>query len=148
MEQLSIIGTVTIINLLALMSPGPDLVIAIRNSMLYSRKIGVWTAIGFGAGISCHIALSLLGIAWIIKKSLILFACIKIIGALYLIYIGSKSFTSSSKTKIEHLSSKKKEITISKAFKSGFITNILNLFLDSQRLKSNKLTKTSYFQIK
>ncbi|MDB5477655.1 MAG: lysine exporter protein LysE/YggA, partial [Alphaproteobacteria bacterium] len=40
---------------LALLSPGPDFVIAVRNSVLYSRRTGIFTAIGFALGVSVHV---------------------------------------------------------------------------------------------
>jgi threonine/homoserine/homoserine lactone efflux protein len=45
MEHLALIGTVTVIHLLALISPGPDFIVACRNALTYSRKTGIWTAV-------------------------------------------------------------------------------------------------------
>ncbi len=47
MEYLALIGTVTLIHILAVISPGPDFIVAIKNSLSYSRKTGIWTALGF-----------------------------------------------------------------------------------------------------
>lgn len=126
MEYLALIGTVTIIHLLAVISPGPDFIMAVRNSLTYSRKTGIWTAVGFGGGITVHIFYSLAGLALIISKSILLFNAIKFIGAGYLIYIGLKSFLSkSSKIELsEH--NKKEDITRLLAVKIGFLTNALN----------------------
>lgn len=126
MEYIVLIGTVTLIHLLAVISPGPDFVIAVRNSLTYSRRIGVWTAVGFGAGIAVHITYSLFGLAFIISQSIVLFNVIKFLGALYLIYIGYKSLTVKS-SKID-VGEKKTEdsITHFAALKIGFLTNVLN----------------------
>ena len=72
METLALIGTITIIHLLAVISPGPDFIMACRNSLIYSRKTGIWTAVGFGFGIMVHIFYSLAGLALIISKSILL----------------------------------------------------------------------------
>ncbi len=126
MEYLALIGIVTIIHLLAVISPGPDFIMAVRNSFTYSRKTGIWTAVGFGGGIAVHIFYSLAGLALIISKSILLFNVIKFLGAGYLIYIGLKSFFSkSSKIELgEH--HKKEDITRFSAVKIGFLTNVLN----------------------
>jgi len=133
MEYLALIGTVTIIHLLAVISPGPDFIMACRNSLIYSRKTGIWTAVGFGGGIAVHILYSLASLALIISKSILiisksilLFNAIKYLGAGYLIYIGLKSFLSkSSKIELgEH--HKKEDITPLAAVKIGFLTNVLN----------------------
>lgn len=126
MEYLSLIGTVTLIHLLAVISPGPDFIMACRSSLTYSRKTGIWTAVGFGLGIAVHIFYSLAGLALIISQSILLFNVIKFLGAGYLIYIGVKSFLSkSSKIEIEE-SQKKEDISHFAAIKIGFLTNVLN----------------------
>jgi RhtB (resistance to homoserine/threonine) family protein len=126
METLALIGTVTIIHLLAVISPGPDFIMACRNSLTYSRKTGIWTAVGFGLGIAVHIVYSLAGLALIISKSILLFNAIKFLGAAYLIYIGLKSVLSKS-SKIElGEQTKKKDITHFAAIRIGFLTNVLN----------------------
>ena len=126
MEYLALIGTVTIIHLLAVISPGPDFIIACRNSLSYSRKTGIWTAVGFGFGIAVHVFYSLAGLALVISKSILLFNAIKFLGAGYLIYIGLKSILSkSSKIELgEH--DKKEDITHFAAIRIGFLTNVLN----------------------
>lgn len=126
MEYLTLIGTVALINLLAAISPGPDFIMCVRNSLTYSRKTGIWTAVGFGVGITIHILYSLAGLAFIISKSILLFNAIKFLGAGYLIYIGVKSVLAKS-SKIELAEPQKKtDISARAAFKIGFLTNVLN----------------------
>jgi len=126
MEYLSIILTVAVIHLLAAMSPGPDFVMVTRNSLVYSRRTGIYSAIGLGLGVIVHVTYCLIGIALIISQSIILFTIIKFIGAGYLIYIGVKSLLSKSShlklTTDEH----KTEISREKAIWIGFLTNVLN----------------------
>lgn len=126
MESLAIIGTITALHLLAVISPGPDFIMACRNSLIYSRRTGIWTSVGFGLGITVHIAYSLAGIALVISKSILLFNAIKFLGAGYLIYIGVKSiFSKSSKIDLGE-QEKKKDISHYAAIKIGFLTNVLN----------------------
>ncbi|MFC1749654.1 LysE family translocator [Pseudomonadota bacterium] len=126
MEPLTLILTISVINLLAVVSPGPDFVMAVRNSLTYSRRTGIYTAVGFGLGIATHIAYCLAGLAIIISQSILLFNAIKILGAGYLIYIGLKSiFSKSSKINIEG-HAKKPDISPWKAIKIGYLTNVLN----------------------
>lgn len=126
MEYLPLIGTVTLVHLLAVISPGPDFIVCVRNSLTYSRRTGIYTALGFGGGIAVHIFYCLAGLALVISKSIIIFNVIKLLGAAYLIYIGYKSiFSHSSKIEIkeEH---KKTDISRFQAVKIGFLTNVLN----------------------
>jgi RhtB (resistance to homoserine/threonine) family protein len=126
MENLTIIGTVALIHILGAMSPGPDLVMAIKNSLTYSRRTGIWTAVGFGLGISVHIIYSLAGLAVVISQSILLFTVIKYLGAAYLIYIGVKSIFSKRSDIVIEQQVKKPNISPLAAVKMGFLTNVLN----------------------
>ncbi len=122
--------TIAIAHLLAVMSPGPDFAVVTKNSLSYSKKIGIYTALGVGLGISIHVTYSLLGIGFLISKSIILFNAIKWIGAGYLIYIGYKAIRSKpmtaekEETKIE--TGPKKILTPWQAIRNGFLVNVLN----------------------
>lgn len=98
----------------------------VRNSLTYSRRTGVWTAVGFGLGIAVHITYCLAGLAFVISRSILFFNSIKLLGAGYLIYIGLKSFFSkSSKINIDE-QEKKADISPMAAVRIGFLTNVLN----------------------
>lgn len=126
MQYLPIIATVALVHLLAVISPGPDFIMITRNSLIYSRKTGVYSAIGLGLGILIHVTYSLIGIGLLISKSILLFNLIKFIGAGYLIYIGYKSLT--SKSSHLHIGEQNHKNDISKlsAIRIGFITNATN----------------------
>ena len=126
MEYLPIILTVALIHLLGAMSPGPDFVMITRNSLIYSRRTGIYSAIGLGLGVIVHITYSLLGIALIISQSIILFNIIKFIGAGYLIYIGVRSLISKSSHLKLATDEHKVDISPRKAISIGFLTNVLN----------------------
>lgn len=126
MEHLALIGSVVLIHLMAVMSPGPDFFMALRNSLTYSRKTGIYTAIGFGLGIGVHVVYCVFGLALIISKSILVFNIIKFLGAGYIIYIGVMSLISKS-NKIEMKTNEHKtDINPIKAIRIGFLTNVLN----------------------
>jgi len=119
--------TIALIHFLAVISPGPDFAIITRNSLIYSRRTGIFTAAGLGCGIILHATYSLLGIGLVISKSILLFNTIKWIGALYLIYIGWKSLTAKHRTvTVDTVVHERKDLTIAEAFRTGFLCNALN----------------------
>lgn len=123
---LPLIGTVAILNLMAAISPGPDFVMAVKNTLTYSRRTGIFTGVGIGLGISIHILYCAAGVGFVISKSILVFNIIKYIGALYLVYMGVIAIISkSSKIEIEE-SKKMQDITRLAAVKTGFLTNVLN----------------------
>ena len=98
----------------------------VRQSLQYSRKTGIYTAIGLGLGIAVHITYCLAGIALIISKSILLFNIIKITGAIYLFYIGFQVFLSKADDIEIKNFEKKQDISSLMALKVGFLTNVLN----------------------
>ena len=77
MGYLPIFLTVALAHLLAVISPGPDFIMITRNSLIYSRKSGIYSAIGLGLGILVHVIYSLVGIGLVISQSILLFTIIK-----------------------------------------------------------------------
>jgi RhtB (resistance to homoserine/threonine) family protein len=114
------------IHALAVISPGPDFVLISRLSLSYSRKIGFVGAIGVALGIGVHILYSILGIGALIASSVILFNTIKILGALYLVYIGVMSFKQSKNKSPASSVRLQEDVTYTEALKLGFLTNVLN----------------------
>src|SRR6266540_3804044 len=114
--------------LLSAMLPGPDFAIVTKNTLLHSRRAGIFTTVGITAAIAIHMTYCLLGLAIVIAHSLWLFNAIKLIGAAYLIYLGIKSLLSkpTSAPSIAARTQHKKDISIGTAFRQGFLCNLLN----------------------
>ena len=117
--------TISVIAIFMAISPGADFVMVTRNSIFYSRSAGLYSALGVSTAIWVHVAYSIAGLAIIISNSILLFSIIKYLGAAYLIYIGWKTFTSKSLMNIEK-SNESQSLSNAKAFKIGFVTNVLN----------------------
>lgn len=127
MQYLPEFFLVAAIHLLAVMSPGPDFIMIARNSFVYSRKIGIYSALGLALGICVHVTYSLVGIGFIISKSIVLFSFLKYLGAGYLIYIGYKSLRAKKPLK-ETFATDDTHSAMGnfQAIKMGFFTNVLN----------------------
>jgi RhtB (resistance to homoserine/threonine) family protein len=126
MEYLPLIISVTFINLIGAISPGPDFVMCVRNSLTYSRRTGIFTGFGIGLGLSVHIGYCAAGLGFLITKSEIAFNIIKFAGAAYLIYMGLSSFIKTTSTTNINNIQKSDDISRLQAMKTGFFTNVLN----------------------
>lgn len=126
MEGLVLISTILAIHIFAWLAPGPVSVLIIRNSLIYSRETGVWTALGIAIGTFIHIAYSVTGIALIISTSAIAFNIIKFLGVGYLTYLGINTLLLKIKTQKANAPTKHKDIPALKAIKTGFLVNILS----------------------
>jgi RhtB (resistance to homoserine/threonine) family protein len=115
-----------VIDLLAMISPGPDFIVVVRNSVKYSPRIGRYTAVGIALGLLVHMTYCILGLGLVISQSIVLFNLIKYLGAAYLICLGIMSFI--SKEDDLDLSGTKATTMISpvQAMKIGFTVNALN----------------------
>ena len=126
MESLIFISTILSIHILAWFTPGPLFVLIIRNSLVYSRKTGIWTAVGFSIGNLIHISFALLGISLLISTSDIASSMIKFIGAGYLVYLGIKTLLMKIPAQKADGLTGHKDISALHAIKIGFLTNIFS----------------------
>lgn len=119
---------VALVHLLAVISPGPDFAVVIRNSVSAGRQAGLMTALGVGSGIFLHVAYSLLGIGIIVSQSVWLFNLLKLLAGGYLLYIGIKALAARPQQPASDVAvtTRIKLLAPRKAFSIGFITNGLN----------------------
>ncbi|MBV8801940.1 MAG: LysE family translocator [Gammaproteobacteria bacterium] len=120
--------TVGLLTLFSAMLPGPDFAIVTKNTLLHSRRSGIFTSLGIGSAILIHMTYCALGLAIIIYDSLLLFNIIKYIGSAYLIYLGITSLLSKIPEKIVTKENKIKKLDLSPfvSFRQGFLCNLLN----------------------
>lgn len=110
----------------ALASPGPDLLIVMRNALGHHTRAGVLTAAGIALGNIIHMGYCFAGIALLISQSVALFNLIKWVGAGYLVYIGVQSLRSKGQDLTHIQGTDTAGMTNKGAFKSGLICNLLN----------------------
>ncbi|WP_421167463.1 LysE family transporter [Aeromonas dhakensis] len=115
---------VVAITFFAVISPGPDFAMVSRNSLLLSRRSGVLTALGIGAGVCVHVTYTLLGMGLLIQQSLWLFNLIKLAGAAYLIFLGIKMLR--AKPASAEVLADQPALSSLGALRTGFLTNVLN----------------------
>ena len=125
-DYLPSIIALTGIQLIGLISPGPDFAVVIRNSLIYSRKTGVVTAVGVAFGILVHLTYILCGLGLLISQTIWLFHIFKFLGAGYLITIGIMGMRA-KKVPIAYDDGRhRKDIPTLIALRNGFLTNALN----------------------
>ncbi len=116
---------VSLIAIIMAISPGADFAMVTRNSLFFSRKAGVYSALGVATATWVHTAYTLAGLSLLIAASQEIFTLVKWIGALYLIYVGWKTW--SSKMALSE-SGEHPDTAISawSFYRQGFITNVTN----------------------
>lgn len=120
--------TIVVAHALAVASPGPDFAIVLKQSLDKGRPAALWTSLGIGAGISLHVAYSLLGISLLIANSPVAFNGLKYLGAAYLAWVGLQALRSKPRDPGAPANAVKREEAARgrPAFVLGFLTNALN----------------------
>ncbi|MDA9008198.1 LysE family translocator [Flavobacteriaceae bacterium] len=118
-----LISFVFAVTLLAI-SPGPDNVFVLMQSVIYGKKYGLATILGLMTGCIIHTIFLAVGISSIIKDNNNIFLGIKLFGAVYLLYLAYKVYRSSSVISVSTKKIEKK--TPFQLYKIGFIMNVLN----------------------
>ena len=123
------IVAVAVITLLATISPGPDFAMVTRNSYLHGRRASVLAACGIAAGVQIHVCYTMFGVGLLIAEVPQLFFAIKIAGAVYLVYVGWKTFSNRTRLMAEpdaRANDRASAMSGMAMFRSGFLTNVLN----------------------
>ena len=105
------------------LSPGPDNIYVLTQSLTNGAKSGIATTAGLISGCIVHTTLLAFGVSIIITTSPILFYSIKVFGACYLIFLAWKVFRSDSKINLGTKASRK---SYGQLFKQGVIMNLVN----------------------
>ncbi|WP_300439515.1 LysE family translocator [Christiangramia sp.] len=111
-------------SILLTFSPGPDIIYVLVRSMVYGYKQGIMTALGLVSGILIHTSLVAFGVSAVIKQSENIFLFIKVLGALYLLYLAYQVYKSNPE--IAFSSDDITDKSMFSLYKQGFIMNVLN----------------------
>ncbi|WP_457569788.1 LysE family translocator [Desulfurobacterium sp.] len=117
--------TLFIVWTLLLLTPGPDFILVMKNTISGGYKNGFLTILGITAGIVIHTLTAIFGIC-ILSQNPTLFKIVKTAGSLYLIYIGISGFYQMKKQQKNFNIVEEKSIPAKKNFREGFFCNILN----------------------
>ena len=121
LDQILVILAVTSV---VMVTPGPDMVLVLRNTLIGSRRAGLETSLGILTGNLVHITYCVLGIGWIIAQSIIAFSALKYASAAYLIYLGIASLRSGATSlHTDRLDDPRHTETW---FVQGLVNNVLN----------------------
>ena len=113
----------SIATLFLALSPGPDNLYVIAQSLANGPKSGIATTIGLISGCIVHTTLLAFGVSAIIAASETLFYGLKVMGACYLLFLAYNVFRSNAHFDLKDKASKK---SYSQLFKQGVIMNLVN----------------------
>ena len=118
-----LISFVLAVSLLAI-SPGPDNIFVLMQSVVHGKKYGISTIVGLMSGCLVHTTFVAFGVSTIIKENNTIFLVIKLLGAIYLCFLSYSVFKSDATITMTTQNIQKK--TPFQLFKMGFMMNVLN----------------------
>jgi threonine/homoserine/homoserine lactone efflux protein len=106
------------------LSPGPDILYVLTQSISNGKKYGIATALGLVSGILVHTTLIALGVSAVIKEAEVIYTAIKVFGACYLLWIAYQVYKTPASITLN--TSAKPQKSMLALVKQGFIMNVLN----------------------
>jgi threonine/homoserine/homoserine lactone efflux protein len=106
-------------------TPGPDTLYIVGRGSTQGWRAGAVAALGIGAGTLVHICAAALGLSAILAASATVFTAVKIIGAVYLLYVGISLIRSAGVSESSS-NTVARPASIRSIFIQGFLTNVLN----------------------
>jgi threonine/homoserine/homoserine lactone efflux protein len=120
-------ATYTVLAAALAFSPGPDTMFVLATGMRYRAKGAIASAFGIGAGALVHAVLAAAGVSAVIAASPVAFEAMKILGALYLAWLGVQAIRSCLKNSgATKLGATIEAASPGRLFLRGFLTNLLN----------------------
>ena len=105
-------------------SPGPSLIVVLRNTLIGGRRQGVACALGHGLGFGIYAGSAVFGLILLLENSPSTFLVLQIIGAVLLVWYGIKMWTA----KVDGLDDE--EIKVTNHQRQGFIEGFAIAFFN------------------
>jgi threonine/homoserine/homoserine lactone efflux protein len=106
------------------LSPGPDNIFVLSNSLYNGKKAGIFSVLGLITGCLFHTTLVAFGVSEFIRFDENFFYVIKLLGFFYMLLLAYKVFNSSISFKIKKIENTKESIVNN--FFTGLFMNVLN----------------------
>ncbi|MFI8961720.1 LysE family translocator [Streptomyces sp. NPDC053493] len=122
-------------SLVLIMIPGPDQALITRSALAGGRRAGLLTMVGGVLGLVVHVGAAVLGISAVLLASATAFTVLKVVGAVYLVWMGIATLRGARRTLREQAEQGDKPDDADEAdqggaggryVRHGFLSNALN----------------------
>ncbi len=112
---LSFVGTSSVFGLI----PGPSVCFTVAHALKHGTRKTLPTILGQLAANCCQVMVVLFGLSKLLEQSVVFFQGLKIVGALYLVYLGIRQWTAGRP--VLNTQQGANELTMRRAFVNGFV---------------------------
>lgn len=122
--ELSILAAFTLAAFVLTITPGPDMTLFLGKTLSQGRTAGLAAMLGAFAGSLIHTLLAAFGVSALLASSATAFGILKIVGALYLLWLAYDAIANGSSLTLKEASGKKERG--GQVFLKGVGINLLN----------------------
>lgn len=126
MNYAVVLGSVFAVHVLAMISPGPNVLIVTQTALSDTRRAGIVTALGVAAGSTIWSSAALFSLSVVFAQFAWLYSGLKFLGGMYLLYLGIKLWRNAEHPLIPSSSTHATVHTDRQAFRLGLLTNLTN----------------------
>lgn len=124
LPSLSVLGAFTVAALILTITPGPDMTLFMGKTLTQGRKAGLAAVLGATSGLVIHTVLAAVGVSALLAASELAFTILKVVGAVYLIWLASQAIRNGSS--ITHQAVDFRQQPFHRVWLQGLGVNILN----------------------
>jgi threonine/homoserine/homoserine lactone efflux protein len=110
--------------LVVVVTPGPDMALVSRNTLVGGRIAGLATSAGTCSGLVIHASAAALGLSALLLASSRAFTVVKLVGAGYLVFLGLRTFLRAGRREPDGADTG--SVRPLTAYRQGVMTNVLN----------------------
>ncbi|MBO2453075.1 LysE family translocator [Actinomadura barringtoniae] len=123
--------TFILASLVLIMIPGPDQALITKSALMGGRRAGLMTMLGGALGLSVHATAAAFGLSAVLLASANAFTAMKIVGAVYLVWMGVQALRAAARSRREgrdgaEAPAERAVLRRAAALRQGFLSNALN----------------------
>jgi RhtB (resistance to homoserine/threonine) family protein len=114
---------------LVIVAPGPDTVLVTKNALIHGRRAALGTSLGVNTGLLIWTVAAALGVAAVVRESAVAFTVLKLVGAVYLVWLGLQALRAARRHAVPeplHAAAQSPRVGALLGFRQGLLSNLAN----------------------
>jgi RhtB (resistance to homoserine/threonine) family protein len=124
--MLTALVTFTLAATLIVLLPGPDTLVVVRNLIRGGRRTATLTVLGVLSGLAIWVVTAALGLAALLRASRDGYTALRLVGAVYLIWLGVNSFRARPAAHADEITASPPRKLLGVGYRAGLATDLLN----------------------
>ena len=121
-----VLGSVFVVHVLAMLSPGPNVLVVTQTAASRTRRAGVLVALGIASGAALWSGAALLGLSVLFAQVAWLYGALTMMGGIYLLYIAFRLWRGADRPLVLASGVRTSTQTDRQAYQLGLLTNLTN----------------------